>query len=361
LPNGLTFSNANPAPSRMENGQPVWEIGNLITDSAMSMIAFTATVGNGLSAGTPLTITASISATNDDANPANSTDTTAVYVQSLGPDLVVHSDLEGSSLRLGKITPFSVTVNNLGTAAASGKLVVQLPVSATFKSAFPDATNNPDNKTLEWDLGNLAPNTSRTVIISVEVKTRAINAANPTASPLHFAMTTTAVGANDLFTDNNTITVDQVVDVGAVDLGMNLLMPEAAQSGEVITLTVPYLNRGATAAPSSVLSITWDSGFTLVDAQLITHSLSVSHSVITASITDNEAQWTFDDFPAGADGRAILHLKAPNVSLNNAITAKLISDAFDPDASDNFRTRNLQVVQSDGAGQVKVYLPALSR
>jgi uncharacterized repeat protein (TIGR01451 family) len=151
LPAGFTFRSATPAPTTSANGVLAWDIGTLDANASGSITVNGMLMGEGVT--TTRTNTATISSpTTPDPTPGNNSSTVDTTVQK--PDLNITKTDNVTQVRPGDTLTYEITVQNTGTAVATGVLLRETP-PAGVTVLSPDWTAQSDG-TYTLQIGDLA-------------------------------------------------------------------------------------------------------------------------------------------------------------------------------------------------------------
>ena len=199
LPAGAVLASTNPTQGSVNNaaGSVTWNVGSLAYGATASLGL---TVQAGI-AGT-MTNSAIVTSATPDPNPGdNSTNVTTTVIPPTA-DLALAMADSPDPVLLGYNLTYTITVNNIGPASASGVTVVDtLPPTVSFVSASPGNAYTRVGQVVTFNLGNLGSNGQTTATIVVQ----------PTAvgTPLNSAVCSSAV--TDPFKANNHASVKTIV------------------------------------------------------------------------------------------------------------------------------------------------------
>lgn len=276
LPAGLNFTNASPAPTRMSAGQPVWDVGTMLSGTLPQLYHVVAQVGAGVTPGTLLTVTAQVTSSDADADLANNqSDTGGLLIRPLGPDLTVRSSLADVDMTVDRPVTFTIDAINLGTAIApDAALTLTLPTSVTLRSANP-VTASSSADVIVWSLGDIVPGDFRTITATVEFDGALMNrVALDAIMPSGQLTYTLRVGsaAIDIAPGDNTRQIVKPVSLTGPDLAAWLNVdgigtPGTIKTGQDLTYTINYGNWGNQIAHTTTLTLSLGSGLNLVSAQ----------------------------------------------------------------------------------------------
>jgi uncharacterized repeat protein (TIGR01451 family) len=299
-PSQVTFNGSTPAPS---SGNNTWTIGNLTNGSSTTInITVNVSAGNGSVLNNSFNVTfANFSGVN--TTITNSTTTT---VQGVGVLVTIKNDNPDPVIR-GQNLSYSILVNNTGDEIAYNVTLVDVyPPNVSFVSSSPSPTAG--NGT--FSLGNLSPNQSTTVNITVTVGptvrngTVLNNLANATFANLSGANSsasdtesTTVIGFPEIFT-NKSDSPDPVVN--GTTLTYQILINNAGDEiAYNVTVFDLYPITGVTfngSSPSpNVSNNTWFLG-TLLNGSFTTINITVNVSAGNGSVLNNSYNVTFANF-----------------------------------------------------------------
>ncbi len=206
LPAGVTYVSQSPIGSYNTTTHN-WTVGNLAVGGSATL-TLAATVDAGVAAGTTITNSATATATENDVNPANNTDTADVVVRAVGApsiDIAVNKSVNDSTLTANSTGTYTITVTNNGPDDATGVVLTDiLPGNVTYESST-TSTGSYNSGTGAWTIGSLASGASATLTLSAS-----INAGTATGTVITNTATATAV-ESDSNPANNTDTADITV------------------------------------------------------------------------------------------------------------------------------------------------------
>ncbi len=317
LPAGLAFVSANPSTGTYDSGTGIWSVG-LVANGAtatLDIVAQVTTAGG-------VTNTATVSATEYDATPANNT--ASATVAGVQADLVVTKAVSDPTPTLGANVTFAVAVTNNGPDPAANVTVDDLlPSGLVFVSAAPSAGTY-NQGTGVWTVGNLASGTTRTldIVATVAVTTPVLNVA--TASSPTF----------DQNPGNNAASA--AVDVQNADLAVTKTVDNPAPSmNGTVTYLITATNNGPDAAAGVSVADPLPSGLTLVSA---TPSVG-TYSGATGT-------WTIGSMANGASATlTILARVTVHTPVNNV--ASVTSTTYDAVAANDSAAAAIDVPDAD--------------
>jgi uncharacterized repeat protein (TIGR01451 family) len=222
------------------------------------------TLGPGMSATVRITVkvTASNGILNNRANVSSSTpelDTSnndASYTTSIAPaDLTISNTAPGGPIPVGSNATFSITVKNIGLAAADNIVVTDVMPMEFASASIPCFQNSAT--TVSCDLGTLSPTQETTFTVSGRVIVFAPGPQTNTAT-----VTTTSSESN---TTNNTASASVTLT------GPDLMITKSADASSVlagnnITYTLTVKNLGGADAHNVTVTDTLPSGLIFVSA-----------------------------------------------------------------------------------------------
>jgi uncharacterized repeat protein (TIGR01451 family) len=225
---GVTFNGSSPAPT---SGNDTWVFSSLANGSSTTVnITVNVSAANGTVLNNSFNVTfANLSGTN--LTITNSTTTT---VQGVPFTVAIKSDSPDPVVR-GQNLSYVIEVNNTGDEIAYNVTLVEIyPSDVSFITSSPAPSAGNDT----FSLGNLSPNQSATVNITVTVGafvpngTILINTANATFANLSGA------GSSSTGTAMTTVLGFPVVNVTKAD------SPDPVISGAVLSYTITIINTG---------------------------------------------------------------------------------------------------------------------
>ena len=248
LPAGLAFVSATPSTGTYDSGTGIWSVG-LVANGAtatLDIVAQVTTAGG-------VTNTATVSATEYDATPANNT--ASATVAGAQADLAMTKTVSDTTPGLGANVTFAVAVTNNGPDSAANVTVDDLlPPGLVFVSAAP-STGTYNQGTGVWAVGNLVSGATRTldIVATVAVTTPVLNvaaASSPTFDPNP--------------ANNN---ASAAVDVQNADVAVTKTVDNPAPSmNGTVTYLVTATNNGPDTAAGVSVADPLPSGLTLVSA-----------------------------------------------------------------------------------------------
>lgn len=364
LPTGLTFVRAVPAPTRMAGAnRPVWDLGTLAAEGVPRLFDVAAQVGAGVAPGTVLTVTAQASTGDADANPSdNRSEAFGLLVQPPGPDLAVRSEIAATAMTVGGPITFTMEVANAGNAPAAGAaLTLTLPASVTLISATP-VTSTGSAGRATWNIGNLAPDTSKrvTVTVSLDPALAALASLDSDAEPAGVLTYTLRAGAAtpDFDLSNNVEQVVRPVESAGPDLSVSLGVegadgPGTLSAGQDVTYTLLYGNFGNQIAPTTTLTLSLWSGLNLVSAQP-----APSRTTTSTTFAGGVLGWDLGNLPVGEWGTIRVRLHVASVPSEGSMVLAAVGSG----AADIHPTNNVALDHRTASIKIgRIYLPQLMR
>lgn len=324
LPDGLRYVGADRAPQSVSGRTITWALGELAAGALPELIMLDVAVEPGAAVGTTLPVAVQLSA-GADANPADNQQRVEVTVRPLGPDLHVASTLDETPLIVGRPTPFTVTVTNYGTAAAtSPELRVALPAGAALVSSAPAHSGATGASAFRWLLPALAPNESRTVALTMTLDPVLATAGT---APLGFELAAGTGAQADAGPLDNALTVKRPLDPGA-DLAVSLARRGKGVAGQEADYVLGYVNVGGQEAGASTATLTLASGVSLVSA---------SRPATATPIADGRTllSWGLGDLGPGEGGHIVVRLRGGAATEGSALQAEALGSAPEADGENN--------------------------
>lgn len=242
LPLGVSFVSATGGGTH-DGGSPgtvTWNVGTLAAGDGPFTVSFTVTVDNPYpaGAGVPLVNTATIDS--DETDPTS--DDAAVFINL---PLKVQKSASSSVVAPGANVTFTLTYANTGSATAVNAVLTDtIPAGFTYQSAAPAPASAPPvggTGTVTWNLGNLAPQATGSVTLTVQA-TSPFTGANP-------ATNTTTLSATGLspVSDDYDVGVTQACTAPTTFYMRNLTGDVGADGTQRLAITTP----GAVASPGT--------------------------------------------------------------------------------------------------------------
>jgi len=294
---GVTFNGSSPAPNI---GNNTWFLGNLSPNQSFTI---NITVNVSAANGTILNNSYNVTFANNSGTNLTITNSTTTTVQGAPLVVTIKSDTPDPVVR-GQTLSYQIFVNNTGDAIAYNVTLVETyPGNIVFNGSTPSPTSG--NNT--WNLGNLSPNQSTTVNITVNVSlflgngsilTNFVNVTfsnlSGTNSTVNDSETTTVIGFPEVFT-NKSDTPDPVPNgtTLAYQITINNTGDEIAYN---VTVVETYPVSGVTFNGSSPVPTsgnnTWSLG-NLLPNQSSTINITVNVSAANGTVLNNSYNVTF--------------------------------------------------------------------
>lgn len=255
---------------------PSWQLGPL-ADGATGRVVITVTAPLTLPIGTILTNNADL--TVDYADPATAAAETLVS----GPILAVSKTAPAWVVPGGTLV-YTVQVSNTGNLSATGTLITETyAAGTTFVSADPAPTTGSD----VWQIGDLAPGQSRTLVITTTV--------DPLATDGTTLVNRVAADA----ANHGVVTGTTTVEVVTNRIALTKTAPTVVNAGDLLTYTLTYTATGLDGALGAVLTEAYPE-----------HTTYESASPPPDADTDT---WHLGDVVAGTTGsvQVVLRVSSP--------------------------------------------------
>ncbi|RFS26209.1 DUF11 domain-containing protein, partial [Chitinophaga silvatica] len=256
LPTGYTYVSASPT-GVYDNVSGIWTIGTLTKDQTISLI-ISATVkptGN-------YTNSATITGNEKDTVPTNNSRNVTPVVRPVA-DLQITKSVNNNPADAGSDVKFTLKAENKGVSDATNVVVNDLlPDGFTFKSATP--LNQYDQYTGVWTIGSLAANGVTNLTITATVKPNGNYENIATISGTEFDPVST--------NDKSSVTVVRtpVADL-SIKKDVDITNPDV---GSPVTFTLTAKNLGVSDATGVKVTDALPNGYTLVDKETTTGSVS---------------------------------------------------------------------------------------
>lgn len=322
LPTGVSFVSATlngSAITPVQSGQQLTFNGirsstdatpGEVSGGASGSLVIQATVGAGATGA--LQNTASISSTQ--TNPNSASATTFVQGGTGAPQLAVQVAADRTTAAPGNTVTYTVTVVNIGTAAASNVVVSNpLPSRSYYTYGSCSGSCTVTGSTAQWSLASLAAGASASYTFTMQVGPTGLNP-GVTVVPDQASAQATLVAS----VDSNTVNVSIS---GNPQLGFTKQVsgPANPAPGQAVTYTLTVTNTGSSAATAVVVTDPIPSG--------LRYSGTSSASAGTASFdaVNNRMVFAVGDLPAGGTaslslGAVVQALAAGNTSIVNTAT-----------------------------------------
>ncbi|UCE75335.1 MAG: DUF11 domain-containing protein, partial [Methanomassiliicoccales archaeon] len=275
IPPDTTLINASPGYDNSSGDKYTWIIGNL-GPGASGTITIIVTVDVPTSDTTLLHNEVTLDWADANGNYYPQLDAYA-DVTVTAPILSIHKDADVSYANPGDTIVYTIVYNNTGTGWASlVEIIDTIPADTNFVSATSGYNMSGDN--LTWTIGDLAPNGSWVITITVTV-----DVPTPDGTTLHNVVTLDWADANGNYYPQLSDYADVVVT--APILSFSKSTPEStADPGDTLVYTLEYKNKGTGLATGVKIQDTIPGNVTFVNASPLPDS--VSSGVYTWNIGD---------------------------------------------------------------------------
>ena len=307
LPAGVTFVSATPSQGAYVPGTGIWTVGAVNAGSPQTLVIQATVTSPG-----PQTNAATITHA-DQFDPVTTNNTTSVETTPQQSDLALAKSVSDATPNVGDTISYSVTLTNIGPAAATGVRVTDLlPAGLAFVSAAPSQGTYDPAPGL-WTVG----------AVGTRPQTLIIRATVTSPDPQTNAAAITHADQFDPDTANNTASATQTPQ--RADLALAKTVNNAAPNvGATISYTVTLSNKGPDAATAAQVTDLLPAGVMFVSAAPSQGTYnSVSGLWAVGSVTTSAPQ--------------TLVLTATVVAAGQIINTATITHAnqFDPDPSNN--------------------------
>jgi len=285
----------------------------------------------------PLTVsnTASVTAIEQDSNPANNSVTITTTVVPLGPaqaDLALtKADTPDPVFSGGPALTYSIEVTNNGPDAATGVTVTDaLPAGVTFGSVTAGTGNCSEaGGIVSCSIGTLASGASASISI---VAIPAI-----VAEPTVVSNTATVAGTEeDPVPGNNSATTTSTVNAPSADLSVGTSSsPAEPLVSDPVTYGVTVTNAGPSGSTGVVLIISLPAIAEFVSASIDQGSCAADANTLTCAI---------GDMAAGATVSAQVVVNAPGEAVVLTLSATVSADVPDPTGTNNAVSEDVTVI-----------------
>ena len=315
VPTGMSFVSSNPASTRVGN-QVTFALGTLNPDerSTVEIVLRADQTGDWTN---QATVTSAEGAT-------DSAEATTTVVQ---PVLALTKSGPATAL-LNANFDYTITVTNNGDGAATSATVVDtLPAGLTYVSSDPAGAAS--GSTVTWNVGDLAPDASETITLTVR----------GTAGGAKVNVATASSGGNSFQPEARATTTILVPDITVEKTGRPAMFVgnqvtytltasnsgDAALTGVTITDTIPTGMSYVTSSPAGTVSddgaqVTWSVGNLAVGAET---SVTVTLQGDQVGTVTNTAGASATEGVTASDTLEIRVLPAPGATIQ-------ITDSFDP-------------------------------
>ena len=315
VPTGMSFVSSDPASTR-EGSQVTFALGTLNPDerSTVEIVLRADQTGDWTN---QATVTSAEGAT-------DSAEATTTVVQ---PVLALTKSGPATAL-LNANFDYTITVTNNGDGAATGATVVDtLPAGLTYVSSDPAGAAS--GSTVTWNVGDLAPDASETITLTIRGTTGGakVNVATASSGGNSFqpeARATTTILVPDITVEKTGRPAMFVGNQVTYTLTANN-SGDAALTGVTITDTIPTGMSYVTSSPAGTVSddgaqVTWSVGSLAVGAET---SVTVTLQGDQVGTVTNTAGASAIEGVTASDTLEIRVLPAPGATIQ-------ITDSFDP-------------------------------
>lgn len=347
VPSMLSFISADPPATRVVNGQPVWDAGTLT--STTYLVKMMTQVNPAVAVGSVLTVTANASTADAEVNLADNHDEApGLLIQPRGPDLVVESGLDSAAMTVDQPVTATIDVTNYGNdVAPNTQLELTLPPSVTLQSAVP-ATSTQSSNEVTWNLGILNVDASQRITVTLS-----LDPAIQLDKAITYSVKATTTGT-DIDPDNNSQTITRPVTFGGSDAAVWMSVSggtEGVSSGQDLTYALGYANYGNQTAPTTTVTMTLDSGLSIV---------SVTPTLVSM-VSGTVLGWDLGNLPVGTLGSLQIHAHVNSVPPDGSMSYATIQSAgFDIDPSNN-AALDLRRLSTSNSRSFNVFLPLALR
>jgi uncharacterized repeat protein (TIGR01451 family)/gliding motility-associated-like protein len=245
LPVGTSFVSATNG-GTFESGTVTWSFPT-IAPGQTEVLTVRVLVNLGLAEGTKLVNKAEASSVDDPTSPKISNEAEVTVLQGIKPILGITKSSNGSTIRLGDIITYTISVSNSGNAFATGVNVRDvLPAGTSFVST--DRGGVHSNGTVNWTIGILAP--GQTLVITLQVLVNGNFVGNEVISNIA-SVTSPADPTTPKNSTPANVTVEEVKPVLAITKKANA---PTVLAGELISYTVEVRNTGT--GPATNVTVT---------------------------------------------------------------------------------------------------------
>jgi uncharacterized repeat protein (TIGR01451 family) len=254
-----------------------------LAPNATATITFTASVSATAPAGTAINQTATASSSTSDPNTANNSATVSdVVAASNQADLVVTMSATPTSVVAGSDVTYTITVQNLGPAAASNPatLTGSLPPNTTFVSATIPGGWTCNAGTISCTNTNFAKGTTSTFTVVLQV-----NSATPSGTSITLTATATTSNIVPNLTTNTASATVVVANPNSADMAIvKTATPNPVSEGTPLTYTLTVTNNGPASATNVAVTDALPSSITYLSSA-VTPSAQGSCSEANGSVT----------------------------------------------------------------------------
>ncbi len=354
LPPGLTLKEARPAPDLTEapGDRFSWKLGTVDAGAFPRLFNLDLQTTTDATVGSRLGVAALVSASDQQPGDEDTDARIAFLVVNAAANLVLESNLIAVPFTTDEPVGFTVTVTNLGTAAASAcvlKMIV--PAKATFTGSDP-APSDKGGSVVTWPIGDIAPNESRSVAVKVALDPILRAAAYgfaPKLGSLTFKFdATTATSVFDPSTGH--LEIERYPEPAGSKVAVSLNVPGVEHPGELpvgkdATFQVIYGNYGNAPASKVTVSLNLPKGLDLVGATpppVRSNQGDASGSSVYS--------WDLGDLPVGESGIIASQIHVTSIGDDGSLVSAVISAEGDDVASAEKIAYSLQrAANSDGS------------
>ncbi|MCK6623707.1 MAG: DUF11 domain-containing protein [Anaerolineae bacterium] len=368
LPVSLSFVSVDPpAISIGSDGRISWDLGTLEPGALPQIFEVAALINANTPLGATLSVTAQTTTSDVEQTLDNNQDEAMeLTIQPPGPDLLIHSDLDGVAMTVDQPVTFTLNVANYGNASASDTtLNLTLPTSVTLRSASPMPTTSGPGS-LTWQLGTVPVDAEQTVTVTVDLDPSLMAALpfNPDLDPggtLNYAFNVSTT-APDIDPTNNSQQIAKPITLAGSDLAVWLTTSGVGDAGtlspgQVVTYTLMYGNFGNQIAPSSTLTLSLWSGFNFISAQPAPDQIAPSDTFAGGVLG-----WNLGDLEVGESGSIEVRVQVGSVPDEGSLVLTTIQAAAqDINAIDNVAQELRTGDGTAGNNTTQVYLPIILR
>jgi len=325
LPSSLEYRGHTLDKGLYDASQGIWSIGDMAKGDSIKLIITTIVK---ISNGTITNIAVVNSTTSDNNTDNNKANNTTVVGENA--DLVIIKVVSNKNPHKGDTITWTITVINKGPDTAVNVVVTdKLPAGLIFNGADGDY----DPATGVWNVGNLAKDESRSLVI-----TTIVNITNTTIR--NVANVTTGTYDPNKTNDeaNNTTVVSPEADLEIV----KLVSAKNTYKGDIITWTIVVTNKG----PDTALNI-------YVVDELPAGLVYKSHSNAKGLFDHNKLTWYIPSLNKG-DSATLTIDTLVNVSDTTLINkVNVTNDVYDPNETNN-KANNTTVVGKEDPVDLEV-------
>lgn len=320
LPSSLNFVSATSSVGTWT--APNWSIGNLAKDE-IATLTLNVSVKETAAAGS-ISNTALVTSITADPNSNNNTSVKTIPVTALSADLEITKSSSKSPVKPGETFTYTITLKNNGPNAASDVSVQDiLPSSLTLVEVNPSVgTWTAPN----WAVGNLASGVSKTLSMTVSVKSTA------SGNIVNTATVTSSIA--DPNSNNNTSIKTIPVTALSADLEISkTASKDIVEPEETFTYSITVKNNGPDAATNVNVEDILPSSLNFIEA----------NPSVGTWIAPN---WSVGTIANGASKTLIITVKAKADASGSIINIAIVtSSTSDPHTSNNSANKTITVRQ----------------